>query len=124
MNRILPIAALALLAACNQSAPGADKAQAATAAPAAPHSNAGPGTFTHVNAAGTMVISHLENDGSYTDWVAGEMKEAGTWKIEDNKTCFHPTNGKARCSSDGPMAADGSYTTTPDEGAPYAVTKT
>jgi hypothetical protein len=122
MNRIIPIAALALLAACNQSASG-DKAKAATAA-AAPHSNAAPGTFTHVAAGGSMIITHLEGDGSYTDWVAGEMKESGKWAIEDNKTCFHPTNGKARCSTDGPMGADGTYTTTPDEGAPYTVTKT
>jgi hypothetical protein len=124
MNRILPIATLALLAACNQSAPGVDKAQAAAATPAGPHSNAAPGTYTEHRADHSMVITHLEADGTYTNWVAGAMTESGKWAVENNKTCFHPTKGEARCGSDGPMGADGSYTVTPDEGEPYTVTKT
>jgi hypothetical protein len=122
MSKLLPIIALAMLAACNQAAPGVEKAQAA-AAPAGPHSNAAPGTYTHT-ANGHMTISHLESDGSYTDWVAGELKESGKWAIEDNKTCFTPDKGEKRCTSDGPMAADGTYTATPDQGQPYTVTKT
>ncbi|MBO0749105.1 MAG: hypothetical protein J2O44_01560 [Porphyrobacter sp.] len=121
MIKLLPILGLAMLAACNQGP--ADKAQAA-AAPAGPHSNAAPGTYTHTAADGTMVITHLEGDGSYTDWVAGEMREAGKWSVDNNKTCFHPNKGAARCGSDGPMGPDGSYTVTPDQGAPYTVTKT
>jgi hypothetical protein len=121
MIKILPIAGLAMLAACNQAAPGVDKAQAA--ASAGPHSNAAPGTYTHT-AGGHMIITHLESTGTYTDWVAGEMKEAGTWAVENNKTCYTPEKGDKRCTSDGPMAADGTFTATPDGGAPYTVSKT
>jgi hypothetical protein len=123
MKILLPIAALAMLTACGQSAPDAEKAKAATA-PAGPHSNAGPGTFIMTGADGSMTTMFLKDDGTYTNWVAGEMKEAGKWAIENNKTCFHPDKGEARCGSDGPIGADGSYTVTPDSGAPYQVRKT
>ena len=122
MIKYLPILGLAMLAACNQAAPGVDKAEAA-AAPAGPHSNAAPGTYTHT-ADGHMIITHLESNGTYTDWVAGEMKESGKWAVEDNKTCYTPDKGEKRCTSDGPIGPDGSYTATPDKGEPYTVTKT
>jgi hypothetical protein len=122
MIKYVSIAALGMLAACSNTAPAGDKAKAETAA-AGPHSNAAPGTYTHM-ANGHMIITHLESDGSYSDWVAGERTEAGTWKIEDNKTCFTPEKGEKRCTSDGPIAADGTYTATPDQGEPYTVTKT
>jgi hypothetical protein len=123
MKSLLPLVALATLAACNQSAPGADKTQAA-AAPAAPHSNAGPGTFILTGADGSMTTAFLKADGTYTDWVAGAMTESGKWAIEDNKTCFHPEKGAERCSADGPIGADGTYTSTPDQGPAYTVHKT
>jgi hypothetical protein len=123
MKRILPIVGLAMLAACNQAAPSDDAAQAA-AAPAGPHSNAAPGTFTYTDAKGQMVTSFLAEDGTYTDWVAGAMTERGKWAVKDNKSCFTPENGKEQCTSDSPMGADGTFTATPDEGAPYKVTKT
>jgi hypothetical protein len=122
MIKYLPIVGLAMLAACNQAAPGVDKAQAASA-PTGPHSNAAPGTYTYTGG-GHMTIVHLESDGSYTDWVAGEMKESGKWAVENNKTCFHPDKGDARCMSDGPVGSDGTYIATPDAGDPYTVTKT
>jgi hypothetical protein len=121
MKSILPIVGLALLGACNQASPVAEKAQAAT--PAGPHSNAAPGTFVYTDAKGSMVTAFLSDDGLYTDWIAGAMVERGKWAVENNKTCFHPENGKPRCQSDGPIGKDGSYTVTPDEGAPYTVTK-
>jgi len=123
MKLLLPIAALAMLAACNSSAPGVDKAKVA-AAPAGPHSNAAPGTFILTGADGSMTTAFLKSDGTYTDWVAGAMTESGKWAVENNKTCFHPDKGEARCSTDGPVGADGTYTETPDKGAAYTVSKT
>jgi hypothetical protein len=123
MKILIPIAALAALTACGQSAPGTEKAKAATA-PAGPHSNAAPGTFVMTGADGSMTTMFLKNDGTYTNWVAGEMRESGKWTIENNKTCFHPDKGEVRCGSDGPIGDDGSYTVTPDSGAPYQVRKT
>lgn len=123
MKTVLSIAAIAMLAACNQSAPGGDTAKAATA-PAAPHSNAAPGTFVMTGANGAMTTVFLKADGTYTDWVAGAMTESGKWAVKDNKTCFTPDKGTERCAADGPVGADGSYTETPDQGAPYTVRKT
>lgn len=123
MKQLIPIVALALLGACGQGASSDDKAQAA-AAPAGPHSNAAPGTYTYTNAKGQMVISYLSDDNTYTNWVAGAMVERGKWSIKDNKSCFAPENGEEHCASDGPMGADGTFTTTPDGGAPITVTKT
>jgi hypothetical protein len=126
MRKVVSIVALAALAACGQGNSTTDNKQAAAApaVAAGPHSNAAPGTYTQVKADGSMVITHLEADGTYTDWVAGAMTESGKWAVKDNKTCFTPADGKERCSSDGPMGADGSFTVTPDEGTPYTVTKT
>jgi hypothetical protein len=123
MKILIPIAALAALTACGQSAAGTEKAKAVTAS-AGPHSNAAPGTFVMTGADGSMTTMFLKNDGTYTNWVAGEMRESGKWAIENNKTCFHPDKGEVRCGSDGPIGDDGSYTVTPDSGAPYQVRKT
>lgn len=122
MKILLPIAGLAMLAACNQSAPSKGVAKSA-AAPAGPHSNAGPGTFILTGADGSMTTAFLKPDGTYTNWVAGGMTESGKWAIEDNKTCYHPDKGEARCATDGPIGPDGIYTETPDKGAPYTVHK-
>jgi hypothetical protein len=122
MKTVLPIIGLVLLAGCNHAAPGADKAQAA-AAPAGPHSNAAPGTYTHTDAKGSMITTFMADDKTYTDWVAGAMTERGKWAVENDKTCFHPENGKEYCQSDGPVSKDGSYTVTPDAGAPYTLSK-
>ena len=54
-----------------------------------------------------MTTAFLKSDGTYTDWVAGAMTESGKWAVENNKTCFHPDKGEARCSTDGPVGADG-----------------
>jgi len=125
MIKFVSLIGLAMLAACNQASSDDGKAQAAAPAAAmGPHSNAGPGTYTHTDAKGATVITFMSDNKIYTDWVAGAMTERGKWAVENNKTCFHPEKGKKYCQSDGPMGKDGSYTVTPDEGAPYTVTKT
>lgn len=123
MRNILPVLALAALAACNQGQSSGDQAQAA-AAPAGPHSNAAPGTFMRTNADGSHVTEFLRSDGTYTDWVAGAQTEAGKWAVKDNKTCFTPDKGNETCSSDSRIGTDGTFTETPDTGAPYTVEKT
>jgi hypothetical protein len=123
MITVLPIFGLVLVGGCNHAAPGGDKAQAA-AAPAGPHSNAAPGTYTHTDAKGSMITTFMADDKSYTDWVAGAMTERGKWAVENNKTCYTPDKGDKHCTSDGPIGPDGTYTATPDQGEPYTVTKT
>jgi hypothetical protein len=123
MREILPIVALAALAACGHAKSTDDTAKAA-AAPATPHSQAAAGTFMRTNADGSMVTEFLAKDGTYTDWVAGAQTESGKWAVKDNKTCFTPKDGTERCSSDGPVGADGTFTETPDGGTAYKVQKT
>ena len=67
MKSLLPFVGLAMLAACNQSAPVADKAEAA--APAGPHSNARPGTYVHTDAKGAMITTFLSDDGLDTNLI-------------------------------------------------------
>lgn len=122
MRYLLPIVALAALAACGQAKSTDDAAKAA--APAAPHSQAAAGTFMRTNADGSMVTEFLSKDGTYTDWVAGAQTEAGKWEVKDNKTCFTPKGGKERCAADSPVGSDGTFTETPDGGAAYKVQKT
>jgi len=118
MRIILPIVALAALAACGQ----AKSNDAATKA--APHSNAVPGKFVRTNADGSMVTEILKNDGTYADWGRGVMTESGKWAVKNNKTCFTPDGGNEICAADGPVGADGTFTETPDGGAAYQVEKT
>ena len=121
MRTILPIVALAALAACGQ-AKSNDDPQAA-AAPAAPHSNAEPGTFVRTNADGSIVTEVFKDDGTYNYWIAGALTESGKWAVKDNKTCFTPEGGKERCAADGPVGADGTFTETPEGGTAYQVEK-
>ena len=123
MIKLVPLIGLAMLAACNQAASDDGKAQAAPSVATGPHSNAAPGTYTHSDAKGMMITTFMADDKSYTNWVAGALTERGKWAVENNKTCFHPEKGAVHCQSDGPAAKDGSYTVTPDEGAPYTLTK-
>jgi hypothetical protein len=127
MRGLLPIVALAALAACNQnqSADQSAQAEATPAAPATPHSNAAPGTFVRTAADGKVTTLFLATDGTYTEWMAGAMTDSGTWSVEDNKSCFKSKDAdKPQCSTDGPMGADGTFTETPDDGQPYTVQKT
>lgn len=120
MRIILPIAALAALAACGQAKSNDEAAQA----PAAPHSNAQAGTFMRTNADGSLVTEIFKGDGTYTNWAGGAMTESGKWAVKDNKTCFTPDGGQERCAADGPVGADGTFTETPDGGPAYKVEKT
>ena len=125
MRKILPIAALATLAACGQSK--ADDTQQAAAEPpaaTAPHSNAGPGTFVRTAADGTMTVLRLQPDGTSSTWVAGNETETGKWAVKNDHTCYVPDGGKERCTSDGPIQPDGRFRVTPAEGDPYTLQKT
>ncbi len=126
MRKVLPIVALAALAACNQSQSAADTSAAAAEPPAAtsPHSNAAPGTYVRTAADGSMTTTMLQSDGKYSSWVAGSQTETGKWAVKNNETCFMPDGGKERCGSDGPIQPDGRFRVTPDQGDPYTVQKT
>ena len=128
MKKLVLIAAVAALSACNQNkaepAPAASEAAAPTpAASALPAAADMAGTY-EFDYKGKATTSVMKADGTYEDSQDGKVTETGKWTVKDNKSCFTPEKGKEQCTSDGPMGSDGTFTVTPDEGAPYTVTKT
>src|SRR5690606_31291631 len=82
------------------------------------------GTYEATAADGTVTITTLNPDGTFTDTdTAGATVAEGTWAVTDGKTCFSPTTEGATpmCYTESPPAADGSFTATPDEGDPLTV---
>jgi hypothetical protein len=124
MRKIVPILALAALAACGQGKTAPQAAAAEPPAATAPHSNAAPGTYVRTAADGSVTILRLQGDGTYSTWVAGAQTEIGKRAVKNDKSCFTPDGGKERCSSDGPMQPDGRFRVTPDEGDAYTLQKT
>ena len=127
MKRLALLMATAALAACGQSQTDeAPAAEASTAAAPIPTSNASPGTYEVTAADGTKTTSVLNDDHTYVDKQGGQETEAGSWTIVGGKTCFTPSEGAnavARCYTDGPIGADGTFTATPDQGDPIKVKK-
>ena len=115
MKKIVLIAAVAALSACNQN-----KAEPA------PASQAKPGTYSVTEIDGTKMTSVLAGDHTYTNTVHGQRTEAGAWAIVGGKTCFTPSEGTGaypRCYVDSPLGEDGTFTATPDRGEPITVKK-
>ena len=82
------------------------------------------GAYAATAADGTVTISTLNADGTYTDTdEAGTVLAEGTWAVTDGKTCFTPTTEgvTAMCYTESAPGADGSFTATPDEGEPLTV---
>jgi hypothetical protein len=82
------------------------------------------GAYSATGADGTVTISTLNADGTYTDTdEAGTVLAEGTWAVTDGKTCFTPTTEgvEPMCYTETAPGADGSFTATPDEGEPLTV---
>lgn len=121
MKRLaIMIAATALAACSNKAAPESPAAEAATAEISA-------GTYDVTQADGTRMFAVLNANGTYTDSVDGAVVESGTWeRKDDGSTCFTPAEGssaKPSCYTGGALAADGSFTATPDSGEPVKAKK-
>lgn len=128
MKKIVALAALTALCACNQNSaePAAAPSEAATTAVAAgpTTANGSPaGAFSVTAKDGTVTTSVLNADGTYTDSDAsGKVTGLGTWAVKDGKTCFTATKGSdSGCYTESAPGADGSFTATPDKGDPVTV---
>lgn len=83
-----------------------------------------PGTFEVTSADGSVAISVVNGDATYTLSTAdATLLAEGTWAVTDGNTCFSPTTEgvEAICFTDTAPAADGSFTGTPDMGEPVTV---
>lgn len=125
MKKLILLALVSGIAACQAEPEPAPEPVAEEAAPAATVANGSPaGTYEVTAADGSMMTAQINADGTYVDTAAdGSTVEEGTWAVTGGKTCFTPTTegATAMCWTETAPAADGSFTATPDEGDPVTV---
>lgn len=124
MKKLILIAPLALLAACQQQQPAPEATPSETATAMVSANGSPVGKYQSTDAKGAVTTTELRNDGTYTDTDAdGKVTAEGTWAVTDGKTCFTPkTEGvEAMCYTESAPADDGSFTATPDKGDPIMV---
>jgi len=133
MKKLVLIAAVAALSACNQNKaePAAAPSEAAaTPAAAVTHTMADrAGTWTYDDQKGITGTSVMTVDGTYTDTDKGGKSETGTWKIDaSDKVCFDPKGddpkNPTRCYAIGEPGPDGTTDATDDQGNVVKVKKT
>jgi hypothetical protein len=134
MKKLVALAALAALCACNQKAaePEAAPSEAAAtaAAPAVQTMAERAGTYTYDDGKGTAGTSVMTPDGNYTDTSTdGNSVETGTWNVDEaGKVCFDPKGDDPkqpnRCYAVGEPGPDGTMDATADDGTVTKVKKT
>jgi hypothetical protein len=118
MKKIVLIAAVAALSACNQNkaepAPAASEAAATPSAAATTASMAGTYDYTYEGKATTSVI---KDDGTYEDTQDGKVIEKGKWTNADGKVCFNADTGApAQCWTTTEPDSMGMFTATSVDG--------
>ncbi|MBX7457463.1 hypothetical protein K3152_04315 [Qipengyuania sp. 1NDH17] len=80
-----------------------------------------PGTFDIVGEDVVYATSELREDGTYIDSAEGQEVGRGTWTADGPNVCFDPEGDgddqQERCWTNSPMAEDGSFVTTRDDGS-------
>ena len=92
MKKIILVAALATITACNQSEAPAEPAATEEAAPAAdfvPAADGGPGygKFRIIHADGTVHTEDVREDGTYTSTLPDGTTETGRWVQKPGEYC-------------------------------------
>jgi hypothetical protein len=119
MKKLVLIAAVAALSACNQKAEEAPAATDTAMAEATPMADAGvtPGTYDVKMADGTVGKTVINADGTYVDTDKDGKEERGTFARRDGKDCFDPEGDAPEvCWTVTPPGADGSFTATSADG--------
>lgn len=119
MKKLVLIAAVAALSACNEKAEEAPVATDTTMAEATPMAEAGvtPGTYDVKMADGTMGKTVINADGTYVDTDKDGKETKGTYVRRDGQDCFDPEGDEAEmCWTVTPPGADGSFTSTSVDG--------
>jgi hypothetical protein len=126
MKKLVLIAAIAALSACNQKTdevPVATDTATAAADTMATADN-GAGTYDVKMADGTMGKTVINADGTYVDTDKDGKEVRGTFARKDGKDCFDPAGSDPEvCWTVTTPGADGSFTaTTPDGKTTVTVT--
>ena len=118
MKKLVLIAAVAALSACNQKADEAPPATDTAMAEATPMPDAAvtPGTYDVKMADGTVGKTVINADGTYVDTDKDGKEVRGAFARKDGKDCFDPEGTDPEvCWTVTAPGADGSFTaTTPD----------
>lgn len=135
MKKLLVISACVALAACGKSeTPAADATTAATpettaTAAAAPATDpalaaAMAGAYEMKLADGRVVMETINADGTFVDMVDGKETQRGTWRQENEKTCFDPAgDAPEACYTGGVAGPDGSFETRDSKGNVYSTVR-
>ncbi|WP_305096173.1 hypothetical protein [Croceibacterium aestuarii] len=129
MNRSIVLAGLAALAACSRSQPAPEPTESPAAiAPLMRSANGSPPGVYEVTAPdGAVTTTTLRGDGTYADTDAeGNVVAEGTWTVGGGKTCYTPTTEglAAKCYTEGPAGADGTFSETSGSGEVLTVRPT
>ena len=135
MKKLLVISACVALAACGKSeAPKAEATTAATPAAAATTAATTPtdpalaaamaGTYEMKLADGRVVMETINADGTFVDMIDGKESQRGTWRQDNEKTCFDPAGDAVEaCYTAGQAGADGSFETRDAKGAVFSTVR-
>lgn len=125
--RVILIAAAALsLGACQKAeVAGSEPEDAATAVATEAAAPSLAGTYEEKGPDGKTLTTVIKEDGTYTESAEGKVVESGTWAVTDGKDCFDPEGDDepTRCFTTSTMAADGTFTATPEKGETITVKK-
>lgn len=117
MKKLVIAASVLALAACAE--PATDDAAPAVEEAAAPAANEGPGTFEVTYADGSVGSVTTTAEGTFTATL-GDQTAAGTVTQADGKICFDAEGDDpeqpTRCWTNSEIGADGSWTSTADDG--------
>ncbi len=119
MKKLILIAAVASLAACNNKAEEAPAAEntAASSAEVAGKSTTPPGLYTVTNDNGPAGTTLINADGTYVDKAPDGTEIKGTITGKNGMDCFDPEGDEGKtCFTLTPPDADGSFKATSTDG--------
>ncbi|WFL77159.1 hypothetical protein P7228_14370 [Altererythrobacter arenosus] len=124
MKQWLGLASVLVLAACSQAEAPEPEDNIADKESVESVVAGGSGVYEVATEDGRVAQTVMRDDGTYTDTDPdGNVTETGTYKTDGDRTCFDPEGDDAEyCFTNGPLAEDGTFSTTRDgEAEPITV---